>query len=123
MEKPEWFEAVDALDSAPESVAPSSVSARTARFAKSLAAIGAAVLIAGGGIALAQSNFGLAANQALSSTSSSSTGASTSSATPTSSTQAQSAPAATSAAVTAQPSLTGGRPSITGGPSGDGGND
>jgi hypothetical protein len=104
MEKPEWFETVDALDSAPESVAPLSASARTSRFAKAFTAVGAAVLIASGGYAFGQSNIGPTSTAAQASTA-----------------QTQSAPASASAAA---PTLAGGRPSIAGGgPAGEDGND
>jgi hypothetical protein len=122
MEKPEWFETVDALDSAPESVAPLSASARTSRFAKAFTAVGAAVLIASGGYAFGQSNIGPSSSQALSSTSATpQAGAATSTAAQASTAQTQSAPASASAAA---PTLAGGRPSIAGGgPAGEDGND
>ncbi|OIQ75276.1 hypothetical protein GALL_430600 [mine drainage metagenome] len=53
MDKPEWFQEVDAADSAPELVTDPP---RAARFAKRFALIGAAALIAGVGVAMAQSN-------------------------------------------------------------------
>jgi hypothetical protein len=113
MEKPEWFEIVDALDGAPESDTPSSArahSSRFARFAKRFAALGVAALIVGGGFAFGQ----------LSSTSSSSD-ALASISTP----AAAPSPAATlTAGASASPSVTGARPSITGaGPAGEAGND
>jgi hypothetical protein len=113
MEKPEWFEIVDALDGAPESDTPSSAraqSSRFARFAKRFAALGAAALIVGGGFAFGQLSSVSSSSNALASIS-------TPAATP--------SPAATLAAgASATPSLAGARPSITGaGPAGEAGND
>jgi hypothetical protein len=53
MDKPEWFEAVDANKSGPQSVKSSGI--RTSRFAKRVALVGAAALLAGTGVAYATS--------------------------------------------------------------------
>ncbi|HUW78302.1 MAG TPA: hypothetical protein VMV52_06085 [Candidatus Nanopelagicaceae bacterium] len=138
MKKPEWFELVDALEKAPEPVAPMRAS-RRARLAKGLTGVGAAVLIAGGGLAFAQSNVLGAIN--FGSTAASSGGTSLSASAPaTPAAPAASAPSAStpaavpsaaspttvgsaSAAGSAKPSLlTGGKPSISGaGAAGDDG--
>jgi hypothetical protein len=149
MEKPEWFEAVDAVESAPESTNTSSLGAHTSRLAKRFALVGVAAVIAGGGIAFAASNKAspTQAESSLNKTSASpettlpaapaSTAASASTAAPAStasesSTVAPSAPVSTIAtsftgtAGSSQPSIgiAGGRPSISGGlAGGDDGNE
>ncbi len=56
MEKPEWFERVDALEGTPDSVAPSSARAHTARLTQGFVLFGVAAVIAVGGFAFAQTN-------------------------------------------------------------------
>jgi hypothetical protein len=125
MEKPEWFEIVDALGGAPESDTPSSArdrSSRFARFAKRFAALGAAALIVGGGFAFGQFSSVSSSSNALASIS---TPAATAPSQSPSTTAAAPSPGATLAAgASATPSLAGARPSITGaGPAGEAGND
>ena len=118
MEKPEWFETVDALEGAPDSVVPSSA---RASIAKRLASVGVAVVIVGGGVAVAQSHIGIPTNEALSSVSAASSSAAATKSTPVASTSA----ASTSAPI-GQATISGGRPSITGAATGgddDGDND
>ncbi|HUW78304.1 MAG TPA: hypothetical protein VMV52_06095 [Candidatus Nanopelagicaceae bacterium] len=57
MEKPEWFEIADAADRAPEPTDTFElVVTRASRLVKGVAAVGAATLIIGAGVAFAQAN-------------------------------------------------------------------
>ena len=118
MEKPEWFETVDALQGAPDSALPSNAHARTS-IAKRLASVGVAVVIMGGGVAVAQSHIGIPTNEALSSVS-----AASSSAAAIKSPAVAPIPAASPSAPIGRATISGGRPSITGAAAGgDGDND
>jgi hypothetical protein len=125
MEKPEWFETVDALDEASESVTPSSAhahSSRISRFTKFFVALGVAALFAGGGFAFGQLSSASSSSDALASSNTPTAAAQTQS--PSTSAAAPSPAATTAAGTSATPSIAGGRPSITGaGPAGEVGND
>jgi hypothetical protein len=115
MNKPEWFEAVDASKSDPKSV--NSSGARTSRFVKRFAIVGVAALMAGGGVAFATANTPTPASATtntvtadLDAVTPSATPTATPSATPT----ATSTPDPTTVAVTPSP-----QPTISGGATGD----
>jgi hypothetical protein len=115
MNKPEWFETVDAAKSAHKSSDPSR--ARTSRFVKRFAIVGAAALMAGGGVAFATANTPTPASATtntvtadLDAVTPSATPTATPSATPT----ATSTPDPTTVAVTPSP-----QPTISGGATGD----
>ena len=115
MEKPEWFETVDALEGAPDSVAPSSTRARTARLTQGFVLLGVATVIAVGGFAFAQSTSSTSSSEALSSVSGSSIPAAVTGGTAVAASQGP--------AGVAQAAVTGGKPSITGAAAGGDGND
>ena len=125
MEKPEWFETVDALDGAPEPDTPSRArvhTSRFSRFAKLFTALGVAALIAGGGLAFGQLSSATSSSNALASSSTPAATAQTQS--PSTSVAAPPPVATPAVGASATPSIAGGRPSITGaGPAGEGGND
>ncbi len=116
MEKPEWFERVDALEGAPDSVAPSSARAHTARLTQGFVFFGVAAVIAAGGFAFAQSTSSPPPSEALSSMSGSSIPAAVTGGTPV-------AASTQGPAGVAQAAITGGKLSITGAAAGGDGND
>ncbi len=127
MEKPEWFETVEALEGAPDSVAPSSARAHTARLTQGFVLLGVAAVIAVGGFAFAQTNQRPSA-QALSSvtvTSAQTLNPAATQAANSPAPAASSANSVSSGTSTRQPAgLVGGKPSITGAAAGgDDGND
>lgn len=131
MEKPEWFQEVDALDGAAESVLPVRAQARTARLTQGFALLGVAAVIAAGGYAFQQTGIGTSSNDALASTSAAASSApitlpsSVSKSTPVAATTGGSTAAIAPSTGVGPVSISGGKPSITGAAAagGDDGND
>jgi len=112
MEKPEWFQEVDALEGAPESVAPVRANTRTARLTQGFALLGVAAVIAAGGYAFQQTGIGTSSNNAISSAAVPAPALPTSAST--TATAASSAPVTGATGATASPVALTGKPSITG---------
>ncbi|OIQ75275.1 hypothetical protein GALL_430590 [mine drainage metagenome] len=112
MEKPEWFQEVDALDGAAESVLPERARARTARLTQGFALLGVAAVIAAGGYAFQQTGIGTSSNNAISSAAVPAPALPTSAGT--NATASGSAPVAGATGTAASPVALTGKPSITG---------